>query len=282
MLVYRLTPVSPLGHRRRPILVPAPASPAVSRPWRRGTMAAMRALPDDLSDRLIESVPNVSEGRRLDVVDRLAAAVVVGAGRPPPRPHERRQPQPLRAHDRRSGRRRSRPPSRRLVAAAVRDIDMDAHTGEHPRIGAVDVVPFVPLGDTTMDEASSSPGAFGARIAERFDLPVYLYARAATRPDRVKLADVRRGQYEGLKAEIAPARPRAGLRAGADAPVRRGGRRRRPAVPHRLQHQPRHRRPRAREADRPAGPRVRRRPAQGPGQRVLRSRRPLEPAPRSR
>ena len=52
-----------------------------------------------------------------------------------------------------------RPPSSRLVAVAVRDIDMDEHSGEHPRIGAVDVVPFVPLGDTTMDEASSSPGA---------------------------------------------------------------------------------------------------------------------------
>ena len=58
---------------------------------------------------------------------------------------------------------------------------MDAHWGEHPRIGAVDVIPFVPLGDTTMDEASSWPGRFGARIAERFDLPVYLYAQAARR-----------------------------------------------------------------------------------------------------
>jgi glutamate formiminotransferase len=91
----------------------------------------------------------------------------------------------------------------RLVEQAIDDIDMERHQGEHPRIGAVDVVPFVPLGDTTMDEAVELARRFGARVAERFDLPVYLYARAARRTDRVKLADVRRGQYEGLKAEIA-------------------------------------------------------------------------------
>jgi len=90
----------------------------------------------------------------------------------------------------------------RLVATAVREIDMEDHAGEHPRIGAVDVIPFVPLGDTTMDEAVELARAFAARIAERFDLPVYLYAEAAQRSDRVKLADVRRGQYEGLKVEI--------------------------------------------------------------------------------
>src|SRR6476469_6189480 len=165
-------------------------------------MAAMRVLPDDLSDRLIESVPNVSEGRRLDVVDRLAGAVSSVPGvhlldRTSDASHNRSVltiAGPAGAvSDALEG----------LVAAAVRDIDMDEHSGEHPRIGAVDVVPFVPLGDTTMDEAVELARRFGARVAERFDLPVYLYARAARRTDRVKLADVRRGQYEGLKAEIA-------------------------------------------------------------------------------
>jgi len=66
----------------------------------------------------------------------------------------------------------------------------------------VDVIPFVPLADTTMDEATELARLFAARIADRFDLPVYLYAQAALRGDRVKLADVRRGQYEGLKVEI--------------------------------------------------------------------------------
>ncbi len=71
-----------------------------------------------------------------------------------------------------------------------------------PRIGAVDVIPFVPLAATTMDDCVGLARAFGRRLAERFDLPVFLYANAASRPDRVKLADVRRGQYEGLRLEI--------------------------------------------------------------------------------
>jgi glutamate formiminotransferase / 5-formyltetrahydrofolate cyclo-ligase len=164
-------------------------------------MDAMPALPPALSDRLVESVPNVSEGRRLDVVDRLASAISSVAG--------------VHLLDRTSDASHNRsvftlagpagPVSdalEQLVAAAVREIDMDEHWGEHPRIGAVDVIPFVPLADTTMDEAIELARLFGARIAERFDLPVYLYAQAARRGDRVKLADVRRGQYQGLKAEI--------------------------------------------------------------------------------
>jgi len=161
----------------------------------------MSSLPAGLSDRLIESVPNVSEGRRLDVIDRLAVEIQSVDG--------------VHLLDRTSDASHNRSvftlagPAdavsdalERLVAAAVREIDMDEHWGEHPRIGAVDVIPFVPLGDTTMDEAIELARAFAARIATRFDLPVYLYAEAARRSDRVKLADVRRGQYEGLKVEI--------------------------------------------------------------------------------
>jgi glutamate formiminotransferase len=151
---------------------------------------------------LVESVPNVSEGRRPDVVDRLAAALESVPG----------------AHllDRTSDASHNRSvftlagedgpvadALERLVEVALREIDMEQQVGEHPRIGAVDVVPFVPLGETTLDECVGLARAFGRRIAARFDLPVYLYAAAATRPDRVKLADLRRGQYEGLKAEIA-------------------------------------------------------------------------------
>jgi glutamate formiminotransferase len=90
-----------------------------------------------------------------------------------------------------------------LVAESIHEIDMEAHWGEHPRIGAVDVVPFVPLGDTSLEDCVGFARAFGERIASTYDVPVYLYAAAARRPERVKLADVRRGQYEGLKAEIA-------------------------------------------------------------------------------
>ena len=151
--------------------------------------------------RLVECVPNFSEGRRPEVVDRLAAAVTRTPGallldRTSDASHNRSvltlagEPEAVvRAME-------------QAVEVAVGEIDMERQTGEHPRIGAVDVIPFVPLGDTTLDECVELARSFGARLAARFDLPVFLYAAAATRSDRVKLADVRRGQYEGLKLEI--------------------------------------------------------------------------------
>jgi glutamate formiminotransferase / 5-formyltetrahydrofolate cyclo-ligase len=150
---------------------------------------------------LIESVPNISEGRRLDVIDRLAAAIEGVPGvylldRTSDASHNRTVFTLAGEHQAVSD------ALERLVGAAIHDIDMDAHEGEHPRIGAVDVIPFVPLATTTIDDCVELARAFGERIATRFELPVYLYARAATRSDREKLADVRRGQYEGLKAEI--------------------------------------------------------------------------------
>jgi glutamate formiminotransferase len=153
---------------------------------------------------LVESVPNVSEGRRLDVVDRLASAAASVPG--------------VHFLDRTSDASHNRSVFtlageigavtaglERLVAAALDEIDMRTQTGEHPRIGAVDVIPFVPLGDTTLADCVGFARDFGRRIAERFDLPVYLYAAAAARPGRIRLADVRRGQYEGLVEEIATA-----------------------------------------------------------------------------
>ncbi len=150
---------------------------------------------------LIESVPNVSEGRRLDVVDRLAKAIAsvpdVHLLDRTSDPSHNRSVFTLAGEDG-----PVREALERLVAAAIHEIDMDTHAGEHPRIGAVDVIPFVPLGTTTMHDCVELARAFGERLAARFDLPVYLYANAALRPERVKLADVRRGQYEGLKADI--------------------------------------------------------------------------------
>jgi len=154
-----------------------------------------------LDELLVESVPNVSEGRRLEVVELLATAISSVDG--------------VHLLDRTSDASHNRsvftiagPAGRvgdaleRLVGTAIHEIDMERHSGEHPRIGAVDVIPWIPLGDTTMDDAVELARAFGQRIANRFELPVYLYAEAARRSERVKLADVRRGQYEGLKAEI--------------------------------------------------------------------------------
>ena len=155
----------------------------------------------------MESVPNFSEGRRLEVVDRLADAVTQTSG----------------SHllDRTSDASHNRSvltlageagpvceALERCVEVAIREIDLNRHRGEHPRIGAVDVIPFVPLGRSTMADCVALARQFGAHLAERFDLPVYLYAEAATRPDRVRLAEIRRGDYEGLRTEIALAERR--------------------------------------------------------------------------
>jgi glutamate formiminotransferase / 5-formyltetrahydrofolate cyclo-ligase len=150
---------------------------------------------------LVESVPNVSEGRRLDVVDRMADAISSVPGvslldRTSDASHNRSVFTLAGEHG---------PVTtalEKLLETAVHDIDMDVHEGEHPRIGAVDVIPFIPLGDTRMDACVDLARAFGRHVATRFEIPVYLYAKAATRPEREKLADVRRGQYEGLRAEI--------------------------------------------------------------------------------
>ncbi len=155
----------------------------------------------ELADMLVESVPNVSEGRRLDAVARLADAISAV-------PEVHLLDQTSDSSHNRSVFTMAGPAGavanalERLVGAAIDEIDMNEHQGEHPRIGAVDVIPFVPLGDTSMDDTVAIATTFGQRIAERFDLPVYLYAEAARRGERVKLADVRRGQYEGLKSEI--------------------------------------------------------------------------------
>ena len=150
---------------------------------------------------LIESVPNYSEGRRLEVVDRLASAVSATPrayllDRTSDASHNRSvltiagdAPAVMRALE-------------ATVAVAIDAIEMERHSGEHPRIGAVDVVPFVPLGTTTIDDCIGLARDFGKHIAETYDIPIYLYARAATRPDRVRLADVRRGGYEAVRDEI--------------------------------------------------------------------------------
>ena len=102
------------------------------------------------------------------------------------------------------------------VGVALERIDMRAHDGRHPRLGAVDVIPFVPLGDTTMKQCVAGARAFAERLADRFDLPVYLYREAARRPERHVLADVRRPGFEGLaewmaqpggEPDYGPARP---------------------------------------------------------------------------
>ena len=150
---------------------------------------------------LVECVPNFSEGRRPEVVERIVAAISAADG--------------VAILDHTSDATHNRsvvtfagPSGPVEVAAeaglrvALELIDMERHTGAHPRIGAVDVVPFVPLAATPMDETVEIAREFGARIATTYEIPVYLYADAALRPERRRLANVRRGQYEALRAAI--------------------------------------------------------------------------------
>jgi glutamate formiminotransferase len=95
----------------------------------------------------------------------------------------------------------------RATARAAALIDMREHQGVHPRIGATDVVPFVPLGATSMRVCVELAVRVGRRIAAELDLPVYLYGQAATRADRRRLPDLRRGEYEGLTRDL-PVDPR--------------------------------------------------------------------------
>ncbi len=150
---------------------------------------------------LVECVPNVSEGRRRDVIDRLAAAIDAVPGvrlldRTSDPDHNRSVFTFVGAPDAVAAAALS------LVRAAYAEIDLRTHTGAHPRMGAVDVIPFVPLAGVTMDDCVALAKDVGAKIAAEHDVPVYYYARAAGRPERVRLPDVRRPQFEGLGGVI--------------------------------------------------------------------------------
>jgi len=150
---------------------------------------------------LIECVPNFSEGRRPEVIEEIVRAIRAIDG------------VSLLDHSRDETHNRSvitfagaaEPVVRAATAAvgrALELIDMEQQRGAHPRIGSVDVIPFVPLGTTRLEECVDLARRFGEQIARLFDLPVYLYGEAALRPERRRLAEVRKGQYEGLKEEI--------------------------------------------------------------------------------
>ncbi len=90
----------------------------------------------------------------------------------------------------------------RASKLAVEKIDLNHHKGEHPRMGAMDVVPFIPLGEATMEDAVALARRFGARVAKELRVPVYYYGAAATRPERFALPKVREGQFEGIRTAI--------------------------------------------------------------------------------
>ncbi len=152
--------------------------------------------------RIVECVPNFSEGRRLDVVQEIVKAIesvpgVLVLDQEMDRDHNRSVitfvAEPAAAVE----------AAVRATRRAAELIDLNEHRGEHPRIGATDVIPFVPLRNVTMEECIALARETGRRIAEELKIPVYLYERAATRPDRVDLANIRKGEFEGLREAIA-------------------------------------------------------------------------------
>jgi glutamate formiminotransferase len=156
----------------------------------------------DPMESLVECVPNVSEGRDCETLDAIASAIEAHAGswlldRSTDPDHGRGVFTLAGYPGRVMGAMEA------VVGVAIERIDMNRHRGGHPRIGAVDVVPFVPLGETTMEQCVAGAREFAARIADRYELPVYLYARAARMPQREALADVRRPRFEGLAVAMA-------------------------------------------------------------------------------
>jgi glutamate formiminotransferase/formiminotetrahydrofolate cyclodeaminase len=151
--------------------------------------------------KLVECVPNFSEGRRPEVVAAIRDAIAGVEG--------------VSVLDVSSDASHNRSvitfvaPVESAVDAAFAGmraaserIDLCSHTGEHPRIGATDVVPFIPLEGSTMEDCISLARALGERVGKELQIPVYLYERAATTPARENLADVRRGEFEGLREEL--------------------------------------------------------------------------------
>lgn len=148
----------------------------------------------------IECVPNVSEGQRPDVVAGCADVIAQGGAVLLDVTSDASHHRSVYTFAGNAGTLQASIAA--LFTYALSRIDLRTHQGEHPRLGAVDVVPFVPLGDTTMDEAVELARRVGADLARRHDLPVYLYEEAAVRPRRRRLEDIRRGGFEGLAAKM--------------------------------------------------------------------------------
>lgn len=150
---------------------------------------------------IVECVPNFSEGRRKDVVEAIADAV--------------REVQDVRLLDREMDPDHNRsvltflgPPEAVSQAAfrsarkAVELVDLTQHKGEHPRIGAVDVIPFVPISGVTMEDCVRLAHDLGRRLWDELRIPVYFYAEAALKEERWRLPDIRRGEFEALREEM--------------------------------------------------------------------------------
>lgn len=155
-----------------------------------------------MANQIVECIPNFSEGRRIEVVDAIVAAIEAVAG--------------VVLLDRSSDADHNRSvitfvgdlasvgeAAFQGIAKAAELIDMDEHSGEHPRMGATDVVPFVPISGVSMADCVALAEQVGKRVGDELKVPVYLYEKAAKKISRRNLANVRKGEYEGIKQEIA-------------------------------------------------------------------------------
>lgn len=152
-------------------------------------------------NKIVECVPNFSEGRDLKKIDRIVAPFRARAGvklldYSNDEDHNRLvvtlvgEPEAL------------RDAVIEAIGVAVELIDLNHHQGQHPRVGAVDVVPFIPIKNVTMDEAVSLSREVGEKVAGLYHLPVFLYEKSATAPHRENLAAVRKGEFEGMAEKI--------------------------------------------------------------------------------
>ena len=152
-------------------------------------------------NRIMECVPNFSEGRDLQKIDKIVAPFRARAGvklldYSNDEDHNRLvvtvvgEPDPL------------RDAVLEAIGVAVELIDLNHHQGQHPRMGAVDVVPFIPIRGVTMDDAIALSREVGEEVARRYGLPVFLYEKSATAPHRENLAAIRKGEFEGMAEKI--------------------------------------------------------------------------------
>lgn len=152
-------------------------------------------------DKVMECVPNFSEGRDLEKIDKIVAPFRARQGvklldYSNDEDHNRLvvtvvgEPEPL------------RDAVLEAIGIAVRLIDLNKHQGQHPRMGAVDVVPFIPIKNVTMEDAIALSKEVGEEVAKRYDLPVFLYEKSATAPHRENLAAIRKGEFEGMAEKI--------------------------------------------------------------------------------
>ncbi len=155
-----------------------------------------------MRQKLIECIPNFSEGQRPEVIETIVREIQAVSGalilNYSSDPDHNRSVVTFVGTPEAVGE-----AAFTAIRVASTLIDLDTHRGTHPRLGATDVVPFVPLTGATLEECVTLAQQVGKRVGDELGIPVYLYEAAATRPDRKLLEQVRRGEYEGLKATIA-------------------------------------------------------------------------------